>query len=98
VKYDLDSTFEAQAVIKPGAHLLAITETTKEEVKNLTMKDVVVVQGGTKDVGKNETTDGLRQLKDFVRENSHTILIQICVPHKFDLRVIETYLQNMGYT
>jgi hypothetical protein len=39
VKYDLDNTFEAQGIIKPGAALMAITKTAKE-VKNLTMKDL----------------------------------------------------------
>jgi hypothetical protein len=29
----------------------------------------------------------LRQLKDFVRENSDTNVIQMCVPHRFDLHV-----------
>jgi hypothetical protein len=52
VKYDLDNTFEAQGVIKPEADLMTITKIAKEEVKNLTTKDVAVVCGGTKDVGK----------------------------------------------
>jgi hypothetical protein len=41
---------------------MTVTKTTKEEVKNFTMKVVVIVQGGMKDVGKNETTNGLRRL------------------------------------
>jgi hypothetical protein len=42
VQYDLDNTFEAQGVIKPGANLMTITKTAIEEVKHLTTKDVVV--------------------------------------------------------
>jgi hypothetical protein len=64
VKYNLDNTFEVQGVIKPGADLMTVTKTAIEEVKKLSMDDVVVVWGGTKDVGKNESTNGLSQLKD----------------------------------
>jgi hypothetical protein len=85
VKYNLDNTFEVQGVIKPGADLMTITNTANEEVKKLSTDDVVVVCGGTKDVGKNESTNGLSQLKDFVSRNSHTNIIQICVPHRYDL-------------
>jgi hypothetical protein len=77
VKYDLDNTIVAQGVIKPGADLITITKTAEEEVKILTTKDAAVVCGGSKDVGKNESMYGLRQLKDFVRKNSHTNIIQI---------------------
>jgi hypothetical protein len=45
---------------------------------------VKVVWGGTKDVEKNETRNGLGQLMYFVKENSD---IQMCVPYRFDLHV-----------
>jgi hypothetical protein len=47
----------------------------------------VVVWGGTKDVGRSEVVNGLSQLKDFVRENGHTNIIHMCVPHRIDLHV-----------
>jgi hypothetical protein len=50
-------------------------------------EDVVVVWWHTKDVGINEATNDLSQLKDFVRENSHTNIIHMCVPHRIDLHV-----------
>jgi hypothetical protein len=79
VKYDLDNTFETLGVIKPEADLMTITKTAKEEVKNLTVKDVVVVVwGGTEDVERNETTNGFKQLM------LEKITIQIlfkCVSH-----------------
>jgi hypothetical protein len=54
---------------------------TVTRYKNVTKKGVVVMWGGTKDVGKNETRNGLSQLKDFVRGNNHTSTIQMCVTH-----------------
>jgi hypothetical protein len=58
VIYELDNNFEFQGVIKPGADLITVTKTSKEDVKNLTNKDVAVEWGGTKDVGKNYTRNG----------------------------------------
>jgi hypothetical protein len=41
----------------------------------------------SEDVGNNKTANDLRQLRDFVIKNSHTNVIQMCVPHRFDLHV-----------
>jgi hypothetical protein len=35
VKCELDNIFEVQGVIKPGADLVTVTKTVKEEVKNV---------------------------------------------------------------
>jgi predicted phosphodiesterase len=65
VKCNLENGFEVQGVINQGAGLTAITNSVKEEVKLLTKKAVVVVWGGTREVGKNETKNRLNQIKDF---------------------------------
>lgn len=44
------------------------TKNATKDFKNLTQKDVLVVYRGTKDVGKNYATNGMSQLKEFVRE------------------------------
>jgi RNase H-fold protein (predicted Holliday junction resolvase) len=44
------------------------------------------VWGGTSEVGKNETINGLNQIKEFLKKNNHTNIIQMCVPHRFDLQ------------
>jgi hypothetical protein len=75
-KYNLDNVFDVQGVIKPEACLMTIINTAK---KRLTKKDVVVLWGGTKYVGRNEATDGWSQLQDFVIENIHKNSIQTCL-------------------
>jgi hypothetical protein len=47
----------------------------------------VVVWGGTKEVRKNETKNGLKQIKEFCKKNNHTNIIQLCVPHRDDLHI-----------
>jgi hypothetical protein len=83
--YNPDSDFEVQGIIKPSADLMTVTNTAEKEVKFLTQNDVIVVCGGKRDVSRNETTSGLNQLKDFFRKNNHTNIIQMGVPHRFDL-------------
>jgi len=46
---------------------------------------VVVVWGGLKDAGKNETKQGINWIKSFVETKKHTNIIQIEVPHRHDL-------------
>jgi hypothetical protein len=66
---------------------MIITKIAKEGIKNWTKKDVVVVWGGIQDEGRKEATNGFSQLKYFVRGNSHTNIIQMCVPHRSELHV-----------
>lgn len=66
VKLDLNNTLLVCAAIKPRAGLFPITKTEKEDVKDLT-KIEEVLWGGTKDEGKNETTNYLSHLEGFVR-------------------------------
>jgi predicted phosphodiesterase len=86
VKYNLENDFEVQGVINSGAGLKEITNSVKNEIKLLTKKDVAVVWGGTSEVGKNETINGLNQIKEFIKKNNHTNIIQMCVRHRFDLQ------------
>jgi hypothetical protein len=46
---------------------------------------MVVVWGGSKNVGKNETKQGISWVKDFVETNKHTNIILMEVPHRHDL-------------
>jgi hypothetical protein len=59
-------------------------QSAKENVKNVTEEDVVVLLGGTMDTWGNEVTDGLSWLKHCVRENSQKNIIQMYVQHRFD--------------
>jgi predicted phosphodiesterase len=86
IKYNLENDFEVQGVINPGTGLKEITNSMKKEIKRLTKKDVVVVWGGTSEVGKNETINGLNQIKEFLKKNNHTNIIHMCVPHRFELQ------------
>ena len=54
-------------------------------VKNLSSKDMVVIWGGTRDIGNNESTQALKEIKTFVQAHSKINVIVISAPHRYDL-------------
>jgi RNase H-fold protein (predicted Holliday junction resolvase) len=85
VKHNLNHNVEVQGIVKPGADMETIISTSIKSVEKFTNKDIVVIWGGTRDVGKNESAKGLHQLKNFVEQNNQTNFIVIGVPHRYDL-------------
>ena len=53
VQHNLDPTFEIQGIVKPGANLEGIVTSLTDTTANLTKKDVVVMWGRTRDIGRN---------------------------------------------
>jgi len=85
VQHNLGCDFEVQGIVKLGANMEIIVNTSHEITKKLTKKDVVVVWGGTRDVGRNETKKGLNQMKSFVSKHNQTNVIVMSVPCRYDL-------------
>ena len=85
IKSNLDENFDVQGFVNPGAGLSAITTSAKRDIQQLSKQDVVVVWGGSKDVGKNETKQGINWIKNFIETNKHTNIILMEVPHRHDL-------------
>ena len=50
-----------------------------------TNKDTVVIWGGTRDIGWNESNQALKQIKNFVQSYSNTNIIVISVPCRYDV-------------
>jgi hypothetical protein len=71
--------------VKPGANLQTIVNTSTETIRRLSNKDVVVAWGGTRDVGRNESEEGLGQIRNFVENLNHTNVIVMSVPYRHDL-------------
>jgi hypothetical protein len=84
VQHNLGQHFEVQGIMKPGANLQMIVNTSTETMGKLTKKDVVV-WGGTHDVGRNELEKGLHQIRNCVENLKHTNVIMMSVPYRHDL-------------
>jgi hypothetical protein len=71
-------------MVMPGARLQNIVQICEQEVKSLTSDDMVILWGGSNDVAKNETNNGLNYLK-IRNRNKNINFILITTPHRFDL-------------
>jgi hypothetical protein len=78
-------SFEAMGNVMPGARLQKITQTAKNDIRNLNCKDRVIVWGGSKDINKNESIEGLKHITDFAVQNQHTNIIIMPALHRYDL-------------
>jgi hypothetical protein len=70
---------------KPKANLEAINSPTDFNVDGYTKNDVLILSGGTVDVARNETNNGIRFVTHFLNRTVNTTVIILDVPHCFDL-------------
>jgi len=81
VKHNLNDNYRCSGFVRPGANIDTLTSSTTEYIKHLTNNDIIVFWGGTNDVSKNNSHDGLKHITNFVKVNSHTNIILMSVPH-----------------
>lgn len=87
LQHNLEKDYSVTGLVKPGADLSAILSSGVKDIKDFTKNDVVVLWGGTKDVSRNETSNGQTQIRNFVRENGHTNILVMNLPDRQDLEV-----------
>ena len=85
LKNYLGHEYSISGTIIPGACLNNITQLAKNELKNLTRNDTIIVCGGSNDVYKNEMQSGLKCLYTFVNRRSNTNILTLTIPHRHDL-------------
>jgi hypothetical protein len=85
VQHNLGRNFEVQRIVKLGANMEVIVNTSPNIIRKFTKKGVVVVWGGTRDVGRNEMKKGLHQMKNFVSNHNQTNVIVMSVPCRYGL-------------
>ena len=85
LQHNLGQNSDVQGFVKPGATLQNIVNTSPETTGKLTKKDVIIVWGGTRDIGRNESVKGLLQIRNFVDKLKQTNTIVMSAPHRNDL-------------
>ena len=81
----LGNAYEVTGYVSPNTGLDVITNSAKEEIEQLTQKDIVIVCGGTNNISKNESNKGLSYVTHFVQNTRNTNVIIMGAPHRFDL-------------
>jgi len=85
LRVNLRKDHAIQGLVYPGAGIDMISTSVEGEIKQLSKQDVIIVWGGSRDVGKNESKQGINRLQGFIETNKHTNIILTEVPHRYDL-------------
>lgn len=85
VSHNLNEHFDISGLVISGSKLESITNMAKKEIATLTKNDVIVVWGGTNDISKNESSNGLTSISNFVQSRGHTIIVILSAPQRHDL-------------
>jgi hypothetical protein len=87
LQHKLDDECSVQGLVKPGADLAAIIASEINGTEDFSKQDLVIVWGGINDVSRNETDEGLIQIRNFVNKNNHTNILVMNLPNRRDLEV-----------
>jgi hypothetical protein len=71
----LGGQYVVTGMIKPGAEALDIFTPTNSRYRHLTRKDVIIVQGGSNDIYRNNAKLALTQIVNFCEELSYVNII-----------------------
>jgi len=85
VQHNLDHTFEIEGTVKLGVNLEGIVASSTVITTNLTKKDAVIICGGTRDIGRNESKKAPQQIRNFVQNHNQTNVIVMSAPYRHDL-------------
>ena len=89
----LQKDFEVMGSVTPGSGMRHIKNASSGIINQLTKEDAVVIWGGSNDIAKNNASTGMKHLLDLVINATHTNIILMSAPHRFDL--IETSCVNL---
>jgi hypothetical protein len=86
-------SFELTGNVMPGAGLHNVMQAAKNEIGRLNRKDCIIIWSGSKDINRNETSIGLKYIKNLLVQNQHTNIIIIPALHRHDL-VMSSCINN----
>ena len=85
VKSNLNDNYSVCSSVKPGVNIATQISSMTFDINLLTKNDLIIFWGGSNDVSKNNSQEGLRHLVNFVQSNNHTNIFLMCVPPRHDL-------------
>ena len=85
LQHNIGSAFSVSSFIKPGAVMKSILDTMKDNIKSLQKEDVIIIWGGSNDIGKNNSKDASKHLCDFIKSNQKVNIVVMNVPPRHDL-------------
>jgi len=84
LSHQLKKDFEVLGFITPGSGMKRMKDTSMGKLQHLSKEDVVL-WGGSNDIAKNNSSEGLKHLLELEVNATHTNVILMSAPHRFDL-------------
>ena len=81
----VDKDSKTQALIKPVANIAAILCQKDLIIAKMDKHDVCIIWGGTQDISRRESEQGIQQLIELIDKHQNTNIIFVEVPHRYDL-------------
>jgi hypothetical protein len=81
----LSKNYEIYSIVKPGSNSNELNASAKKEINCLTDNDIVVIGYGSNDYECNEFPKTLMNILSFIQSNSHTNIVVLNVPFRYDL-------------
>ena len=85
VKSNLDDNYSVCGFFKPAVNTATQISLMTVDINLLMKYDLIIFWGGSNDVSKNNSQEGLKHLVNFVQSNNHTNIFLMCVPPRHDL-------------
>jgi hypothetical protein len=85
VKTFLSDRYEGFSVVKPDAKVNTLTKSVINDISKLTFNDLIILCGGTNNIGTNSWSSILKKMIDFIRTNNHTNILINIIPYHHDL-------------
>jgi hypothetical protein len=85
LKSNLDDNYSVCGFVRPGVNIATQISSMTVDINLLTKNDLIIFWGGSNDVSKSNSKEGLKHLVNFVQSNNHTNIFLLCVPPRHDL-------------
>jgi hypothetical protein len=80
VKNNVDDNYSVCGFVKPGVNIATQISSMTVDINLLTKNGLIILWGGSNDVSKNNSQEGLKHLVNFVHSNSQANICLMCVP------------------
>jgi hypothetical protein len=85
VKNNLDDNYSVYGFVKPGVNIASQISSMAADINLLMKNDLIIFWGGSNDVSKTNSQEGLKHLVNFVQSISRTNIFLMCVPLQYDV-------------
>jgi hypothetical protein len=75
MKSNLDDNYSVCGFVKPGLNIATQISSVAADINLVTKNDLIIIWGGSNDVSKNISQEGLKYLVNFVQSNNHTNIL-----------------------